>query len=105
MKILVFLITIIIYSNNDKLFGLWKSIEGNNPNYINLKPNGDLIKINKKETKKLKYSLSEKYIQIEGIDGNLKEEPYYLTGDTLVFQSIKNGKIIKTKYIRQKLAL
>ena len=84
MKILVFLITIILNSNNDKLFGLWKSIEENNPNYINLKPNGDFFKINKKETKKLKYSLHEKYIQIEGIDGNFKEEPYYLTGDTLV---------------------
>ena len=105
MKILVFIITIILNSNNDKLFGLWKSIEENNPNYINLKPNGDFFKINKKETKKLKYSLHEKYIQIEGIDGNFKEEPYYLTGDTLVFQSIENGKIIKTKYIRQKLAL
>ena len=48
MKILVFLITIILNSNNDKLFGLWKSIEENNPNYINLKPNGDFFKINKK---------------------------------------------------------
>ena len=52
MKISVFLITIILNSNNDKLFGLWKSIEENNPNYINLKPNGDFFKINKKETKK-----------------------------------------------------
>jgi len=105
MKILVFLITIILNSNNDKLFGLWKSIEENNSNYINLKSNGDFFKINKKETKKLKYSIYDNYIQIEGIDGNLKEEPYYLTGDTLVIQSINNGKIVKKKYLRQKLAL
>ena len=53
MKILVFLITIILNSNNDKLFGLWKSIEENNPNYINLKPNGDFFKKYDKEAKKI----------------------------------------------------
>ena len=58
-----------------------------------------------KETKKLKYTLKEKFIQIEETGGNFKEEPYYIDGDTLIFQSIKNGEIIKKKYLRQKLAL
>ena len=66
MKILVFLITIILYSNNDKLFGLWKSIEENNPNYINLKSNGDLKmeELNRKLNKLLlQLQTNEKTIQ------------------------------------------
>ena len=64
MKILVFLITIILNSNNDKLFGLWKSIEENNPNYINLKPNEISLK-SIKGNKKLKYSLHENTFKLK----------------------------------------
>jgi hypothetical protein len=103
--ILFFIITLnFIYNDNEKLVGLWKSVE-ENIDYINVRPNGDYIKINNKETQKLKYVLKEKYIQIEEKNGNFKEEAYYIEGDTLVFQSIRNGKIIKKKYLRQKLAL
>lgn len=108
MKVLILLFiisSISIKNDNDKLVGLWKSLQENNVDYLNLRPNGDYIKINNKETKKLKYTLKEKFIQIEETDGNFKEEPYYIDGDTLIFQSIKNGEIIKKKYLRQKLAL
>lgn len=108
MKVLILLFiisTTSIKNDNDKLVGLWKSLQENNVDYLNLRPNGDYIKINNKETKKLKYTLKEKFIQIEEKDGNFKEEPYYIDGDTLIFQSIKNGEIIKIKYLRQKLAL
>ena len=108
MKVLIlfFIISSIsIKNDNDKLVGLWKSLQESNVDYLNLRPNGDYIKINNKETKKLKYTLKEKFIQIEETDGNFKEEPYYIDGDTLIFQSIKNGEIIKKKYLRQKLAL
>jgi len=108
MKVLILLFIISstsIKNDNDKLVGLWKSLQENNVDYLNLRPNGDYIKINNKETKKLKYTLKEKFIQIEETDGNFKEEPYYIDGDTLIFQSIKNGEIIKKKYLRQKLAL
>ena len=108
MKVL-FLLFIIsttsIKNDNDKLVGLWKSLQENNDYYLNLRSNGDYIKINNKGTKKLKYTLKEKFIQIEETDGNFKEEPYYINGDTLIFQSIRNGEIIKKKYLRQKLAL
>jgi len=108
MKYLIsyFIILLVFLSNkNEKLVGLWKSIEENKVDYINLKPDGEFVKISNKETKKLKYTLKEKFIQIEEKDGNFKEEPYYIDGDTLIFQSIKNGEIIKKKYLRQKLAL
>lgn len=104
--ILIFIFSLTsIKTINKKLVGLWKSIEESNVNYLNLKPNGDYIKINNKETKKLKYILKEKYIQIEEKDGNFREEPYYIDGDTLIFQSINNGKIVKKKYLRKKFAL
>ena len=106
MKSLILIIFLTsIKNDNDKLVGLWKSLQENNGYYLNLRPNGDYIKINNKETKKLKYTLKEKFIQIEETDGNFKEEPYYVNGDTLIFQSIRNGEIIKKKYLRQKLAL
>lgn len=101
--LIIFLVS--LSTKNEKLVGLWKSIEEDNVDYINLKPNGDYFKISSKETKKLRYFLNDKYIQVQESDGNFKEEPYYIDGDTLIFQSIINGEIIKKKYLRQKLVL
>ena len=107
MKVLILLFiisSISIKNDNDKLVGLWKSLQENNVDYLNLRPNGDYIKINNKETKKLKYTLKEKFIQIEETGGNFKEEPTTSMATHLYFNPLKMEKLLK-KYLRQKLAL
>ena len=38
-------------------------------------------------------------------NGNIKEESFYMSGDTLIIQSISNGIVKKNKFIKESLVL
>ena len=45
------------------------------------------------------------FLQIEMENGNIKEESFYMSGDTLIIQSISNGIVKKNKFIKESLVL
>ena len=45
------------------------------------------------------------FLQIEMENGNIKEESFYMSGDTLIIQSISNGVVKKNKFIKESLVL
>ena len=98
MKILIVSIVTFFYSN-EKLVGLWKSIDDNSIKYLNIKSNGVFLEIKDNTTSRFNYKEKENTLQIEMENGNLKEESFYMSGDTLIIQSISDGNVKKNKFI------
>ena len=86
MKILIVSIVTFFYSN-EKLVGLWKSIDDNSIKYLNIKSNGVFLEIKDNTTSRFNYNEKENTLQIEMENGNIKEESFYMSGDTLIIQS------------------
>jgi glycerophosphoryl diester phosphodiesterase len=104
MKILIVSIVTFFYSN-EKLVGLWKSIDDNSIQYLNIKSNGVFLEIKDKTTSRFNYKEKENTLQIEMENGNIKEESFYMSGDTLIIQSISDGNLKKNKFIKERLVL
>lgn len=104
MKILIVSIVTFFYSN-EKLVGLWKSIDDNSIKYLNIKSNGVFLEIKDNTTSRFNYKEKENTLQIEMENGNMKEESFYMSGDTLIIQSISNGNVKKNKFIKESLVL
>ena len=104
MKAIIILFTI-TFLQNDRIIGIWKSIDDDNTKYLNFKSNGDLIEVGKNNIIKYDFIKKNNFIQIEMENGNITEQTYYINKDTLVIQTINQGKIIDKKFIKEKLAL
>ena len=104
MKILIVSIVTFFYSN-EKLVGLWKSIDDNSIKYLNIKSNGIFLEIKDNTTSRFNYKEKENTLQIEVENGNIKEESFYMSGDTLIIQSISDGNVKKNKFIKERLVL
>ena len=104
MKAIIILLTI-NFSQNDRIIGIWKSIDDDDTKYLNFKSNGDLIEVGKNNIIKYDFIKKNNFIQIEMENGNITEQTYYINKDTLVIQTINQGKIIDKKFIKEKLAL
>lgn len=104
MKILIVSIVTFFYSN-EKLVGLWKSIDDNSIKYLNIKSNGVFLEIIDNTTSRFNYKEKENTLQIEMENGNIKEESFYMSGDTLIIQSISDGNVKKNKFIKESLVL
>jgi len=104
MKAIIILFTI-TFLQNDRIIGIWKSIDEENTKYLNFKSNGDLIEVGKNNIIKYDFIKKNNFIQIEMENGNITEQTYYINKDTLVIQTINQGKIIDKKFIKEKLAL
>ena len=104
MKAIIILFTI-TFLQNDRIIGIWKSIDDDNTKYLNFKSNGDLIEVGKNNIIKYGFIKKNNFIQIEMENGNITEQTYYINKDTLVIQTINQGKIIDKKFIKEKLAL
>ena len=104
MKILIVSIVTFFYSN-EKLVGLWKSIDDNSIKYLNIKSNGVFLEIKDNATSRFNYKEKENTLQIEMENGNIKEESFYMSGDTLIIQSISDGNVKKNKFIKESLVL
>ena len=104
MKAIIILFTI-TFLQNDRIIGIWKSIDDENTKYLNFKSNGDLIEVGKNNIIKYGFIKKNNFIQIEMENGNITEQTYYINKDTLVIQTINQGKIIDKKFIKEKLAL
>tara|TARA_B100000214_G_scaffold373372_1_gene353576 strand:+ start:415 stop:729 length:315 start_codon:yes stop_codon:yes gene_type:complete len=104
MKAIIILFTI-TFLQNDRIIGIWKSIDDENTKYLNFKSNGDLIEVGKNNIIKYDFIKKNNFIQIEMENGNITEQTYYINKDTLVIQTINQGKIIDKKFIKEKLAL
>ena len=104
MKILIVSIVTFFYSN-EKLVGLWKSIDDNSIKYLNIKSNGVFLEIKDNTTSRFNYKEKENTLQIEMENGNIKEESFYMSGDTIIIQSKSNGNVKKNKFIKESLVL
>jgi len=104
MKAIIILFTI-NFLQNDRIIGIWKSIDDDDTKYLNFKSNGDLIEVGKNNIIKYDFIKKNNFIQIEMENGNITEQTYYINKDTLVIQTINQGKIIDKKFIKEKLAL
>jgi len=104
MRILIVSIVTLFYSN-EKLVGLWKSIDDNSIKYLNIKSNGVFLEIKDNTTSRFNYKEKENILQIEMENGNIKEESFYMSGDTLIIQSISDGNVKKNKFIKESLVL
>ncbi len=104
MKILIVSIVTFFYSN-EKLVGLWKSIDDNSIKYLNIKSNGIFLEIKDNTTSRFNYKEKENTLQIEMENGNIKEESFFMSGDTLIIQSIIDGNVKKNKFIKESLVL
>ena len=104
MKAIIILFTI-TFLQNDRIIGIWKSIDDENTKYLNFKSNGDLIEVGKNNIIKYGFIKKNNFIQIEMENGNITEQTYYINKDTLVIKTINQGKIIDKKFIKEKLAL
>ena len=104
MKAIIILFTI-TFLQNDRIIGIWKSIDDDNTKYLNFKSNGDLIEVGKNNIIKYDFIKKNNFIQIEMENGNITEQTYYINKDTLVIKTINQGKIIDKKFIKEKLAL
>ena len=104
MKAIIILFTI-TFLQNDRIIGIWKSIDDENTKYLNFKSNGDLIEVGKNNIIKYDFIKKNNFIQIEMENGNITEQTYYINKDTLVIKTINQGKIIDKKFIKEKLAL
>ena len=104
MKAIIILFTI-TFLQNDRIIGIWKSIDDDNTKYLNFKSNGDLIEVGKNNIIKYDFIKKNNFIQIEMENGNITEQTYYINKDTLVIQTINQGKLIDKKFIKEKLAL
>ena len=104
MKAIIILFTI-TFLQNDRIIGIWKSIDDENTKYLNFKSNGDLIEVGKNNIIKYDFIKKNNFIQIEMENGNITEQTYYINKDTLVIQTINQGKIIDKKFIKEKLTL
>ena len=104
MKAIIILFTI-TFLQNDRIIGIWKSIDDDDTKYLNFKSNGDLIEVGKNNIIKYDFIKKNNFIQIEMENGNITEQTYYINKDTLVIQTINQGKIIDKKFIKEKLAL
>tara|TARA_Y100000768_G_C23741980_1_gene569806 strand:- start:43 stop:357 length:315 start_codon:yes stop_codon:yes gene_type:complete len=104
MKAIIILFTI-TFLQNDRIIGIWKSIDDDDTKYLNFKSNGDLIEVDKNNIIKYDFIKKNNFIQIEMENGNITEQTYYINKDTLVIQTINQGKIIDKKFIKEKLAL
>ncbi len=104
MKILIVSLLTFFYSN-EKLVGLWKSIDNNSIKYLNITSNGVFLEIKENTTSRFNYKEKENTLQIEMENGNIKEESFYMSGDTLIIQSISDGNVKKNKFIKESLVL
>lgn len=104
MKILIISLITFFYSN-EKLVGLWKSIDNSSIKYLNIKSNGIFLEIKDNTTSRFNYKEKDNFLQIEMENGNIKEESFYMSGDTLIIQSISNGIVKKNKFIKESLVL
>ena len=104
MKILILSVIAFFYSN-EKLVGLWKSIDNKSIKYLNIKSNGFLLEIKDNSTSRFNYKEKNNFLQIEMENGNMKEESFFISGDTLIIQSISNGIVKKNKFIKESLVL
>ena len=104
MKILILSFITFFYSN-EKLVGLWKSIDNNSIKYLNIKSNGVFLEIKDNTTSRFNYKEKENTLQIKMENGNIKEKSFYMSGDTLIIQSISNGIVKKNKFIKESLVL
>tara|TARA_B100000287_G_scaffold425791_1_gene472685 strand:- start:43 stop:357 length:315 start_codon:yes stop_codon:yes gene_type:complete len=104
MKAIIILFTI-TFLQNDRIIGIWKSIDDDDTKYLSFKSNGDLIEVGKNNIIKYDFIKKNNFIQIEMENGNITEQTYYINKDTLVIQTINQGKIIDKKFIKEKLAL
>lgn len=104
---LITLITIFIFSlsENNKIIGLWQSLDAEKAKYLDFKTGGNLFEIDKEETKKKPYNVDDKSINIRQDNGSFSELTYYFLGDTLIIQKVDKGKIIKEKYIKRNISL
>ena len=104
---LITLIAIFIFTvfENNKIIGLWQSIDSDNIKYLDFKSGGSLFEIHEEETKKKPFHIDEKSINIRQENGSFSELSYYFSGDTLVIQKIDKGEIIKEKFIKSTLSL
>ena len=104
---LITLITIFIFSlsENNKIIGLWQSLDTEKTKYLDFKNGGNLFEIDKEETNKKPYNMDDKSINIRQDNGSFSELPYYFSGDTLIIQKIDKGKIVKEKYIKRAISL
>ena len=57
------------------------------------------------KTSRFNYKEKDNFLQIEMENGNIKEESFYMSGDTLIIQSISNGIVKKNKFIKESLVL
>tara|TARA_B100002051_G_scaffold248361_1_gene258228 strand:+ start:379 stop:693 length:315 start_codon:yes stop_codon:yes gene_type:complete len=104
MKILILSLITFFYSNQ-KIIGLWKSIDNNSVKYLNIKSDGVFLEIKKNSTTRFNYREKDNFLQIEMGNGNIKEESFIVSGDTLIIQSISNGIVKKNKFIKESLVL
>lgn len=104
---LITLITIFIFSlsENNKIIGLWQSLDTEKTKYLDFKTGGNLFEIDKDETNIKPYNMDDKSINIRQGNGSFSELPYYFSGDTLIIQKIDKGKIVKEKYIKRAISL
>ena len=73
--------------------------------YLNIKSNGVFLEIKDNTTSRFNYKEKENTLQIEMENGNIKEESFYMSGDTLIIQSISDGNVKKNKFIKESLVL
>ena len=64
MKILIVSIVTFFYSN-EKLVGLWKSIDDNSIKYLNIKSNGVFLEIKDNTTSRFNYKEKENTLQMQ----------------------------------------
>ena len=104
MKVLILIISI-SFTQGDNIIGIWKSLDDDNIKYLNFKNDGNLIEVGEKNIVKYNFQRKNDFIQIKKENGNVMEESFYFSSDTLIIQSIKQGIIVRKKFIREKLAL
>ena len=89
MKAIIILFTI-TFLQNDRIIGIWKSIDDDDTKYLNFKSNGDLIEVGKNNIIKYDFIKKNNFIQIEMENGNITEQTYYINKDIL-FKHMSKG--------------
>ena len=107
INFLTSILMLILFSINaeKKLSGFWESTDLDQKKYLIFNENGSLKEIAENQTKNFRYKKNGIFIEIELENGSSIESSFYINADTLTIQYFEDGKSIRNKYVRKKLAL
>ena len=98
IKIIFFSFFILIATQSDnKLIGLWESVDDTKIKYLNFNIKGDLFEIDKTQTLKKPYTVNDNFLNIKKDNGDFQELLFNFSGDTLIIQKLEDGKVVTEK--------